>query len=409
MASNKQALQEWNRLGRPSECLSWDIRKTTKQRLRKALRQANADKRNKLYHDVISANSHDTRLFHQLIQKQKNSKTLSGDRLMVNGELITSHSAVTQAWTEHFTALAAPQAQPDPDEDYDDLVSDDLLVMDWAVVDHPDPYTPLDAIEVMSAVRLLKNNKAADIYGLKAEHFKHAGPQTLSILTDTLDIALRGNLPTQLKDSYILPIHKKGKDPLDRDCYRGITITPTLSKILEHIVLNQVVDGLTQNPLQFGFTKNSSPSLAILAVTEAILDAHDTKSPLYVVTIDIRKAFDVVRQDSLGRKLYNQVDSHSWRFLKENLHTLAHVRSNGMLGDPFEVTQGVGQGNIFSTHCYKAYINDLLDRLAQACYGHTIGGVYIGAPTCADDIVLLSDSPLDMQTQIDVVATYARQ
>ena len=75
--------------------------------------------------------------------------------------------------------------------------------------------------------------------------------------------------------------------------------------------------------------------------------------PVYIIhcdlvwtnkSIDVRKAFDVVRQDSLCRKLYNQVDSHSWRFLKENLHTLAHVRSNGMLGDPFEVTQGVGQG-----------------------------------------------------------------
>ena len=152
MASNKEALQEWNRLGRPSEGLLWDNRKTTKQRLRKALRQANADKRNKLYDDVMSANSHDTRLFHQLIQKQKNSNTLSGDRLMVNGELIILHSAVTQAWTEHFTALATPQAQPDPDEDYDDCVSVDRLVMDWAVVDHPDPYTPLDATEVMSAV-----------------------------------------------------------------------------------------------------------------------------------------------------------------------------------------------------------------------------------------------------------------
>ena len=52
-------------------------------------------------------------------------------------------------------------------------------------------------------------------------------------------------------------MHKKGKDPLVRDCYRGITITPTLSKILEHIVLNRVIDGLTQNPLQFGSPKGA--------------------------------------------------------------------------------------------------------------------------------------------------------
>ena len=57
---------------------------------------------------------------------------------------------------------------------------------------------------------------------------------------------------------------------MDRDCYRGITITPTLSKILEHIVLNRVIDGLTQNPLQL----YRKPLAAVVSDTTQIADSN---------------------------------------------------------------------------------------------------------------------------------------
>jgi hypothetical protein len=52
--------------------------------------------------------------------------------------------------------------------------------------------------------------------------------------------------------------------------YRGITVTPTLSKIIEKI-LKIRENGkilLNQNPLQKGFTENSSPLLCELLVEE---------------------------------------------------------------------------------------------------------------------------------------------
>ena len=85
------------------------------------------------------------------------------------------------------------------------------------------------------------------------------------------------------------------------DNYRGITITPTLSKTLEHITLARVAHRLDQHPLQYGFTKSQSPVVAVLVVTEAIADALDQKKPLFILTLDVRKAFDVVCQDSLLR------------------------------------------------------------------------------------------------------------
>jgi hypothetical protein len=189
---------------------------------------------------------------------------------------------------------------------------------------------------------------------------------------------------------------QKGKDPLIKDNFRGITITPILSKALEQVVLARIKNNLYQSHLQFGFTKGLSPTLAILVVTEAIADSLDSKTPLYLLALDVRKAFDVVRHGSLCRKLYDQLDAYSWKFIRRNLLTLAQVKLSNLLGENFCVEQGVGQGKIMSTHCYKAYINDLLDRLDGAAQGFEIGNTYMGAPTCADDIIIIANNFIDL-------------
>ena len=78
---------------------------------------------------------------------------------------------------------------------------------------------------------------------------------------------------------------------------------------------------------------------------EAIAEAADNEQPLYVVTLDVQKAFDVVDYSSLIRKLYfNSPDLHSLMFIINNLQTEANVKLNGQYEDLFVVQQGVGQG-----------------------------------------------------------------
>ena len=63
-------------------------------------------------------------------------------------------------------------------------------------------------------------------------------------------------------------------------------------------------ESLTQSELQFGFTKSRNPVMAALVLTEAIAEARDQDTPLYVATLDASKAFDVVDHTSLKRRLY---------------------------------------------------------------------------------------------------------
>ena len=87
--------------------------------------------------------------------------------------------------------------------------------------------------------------------------------------------------------------------------YRGITVLSILGKVLERILLNRTKDRieLHQSTLQRGFTSGSSAINASLIISEAQNEAEENSTPLKLVTLDACKAFDVVWQDSLLRKI----------------------------------------------------------------------------------------------------------
>ena len=71
-------------------------------------------------------------------------------------------------------------------------------------------------------------------------------------LTDFLNhITVTKHISVVLKESILTPIYKKG-DVSDPGSYRGITVTPVLLKILEHILNNRHNQNLdrTQSKLQ---------------------------------------------------------------------------------------------------------------------------------------------------------------
>ena len=64
--------------------------------------------------------------------------------------------------------------------------------------------------------------------------------------------------------------------------------------------------------------------------------------------------------------------------------------------------QGVGQGRIPSNEQYKLHLNDLLCTLETSAF-------HCGSLTCADDVMLLSDTSKDLQAQLNITTDYARR
>lgn len=116
-----------------------------------------------------------------------------------------------------------------------------------------------------------------------------------------------------------------------------------------------------------------------------------------------------MRHASLLRRLHNAgIKGSDWKILDEWYKDLTwKVKWDGNFSRIFHEEQGVRQGGILSPLLYKVFINPLLKTLEEEHLGATIGSIHVGTPTCADDILLISRSLIDLQTMLFIQEDFA--
>ena len=117
------------------------------------------------------------------------------------------------------------------------------------------------------------------------------------------------------------------------------------------MLLPRLSQSFEQSSLQFGFTKGFSPVISALIVSEARAEVRvNTCAPLFLVTLESRKAFDVVNHTIMLDKLYETgIQPALWSIVKDLYSGLtSKVKWLGELTDHFDILQGVRQGGILS-------------------------------------------------------------
>ena len=188
---------------------------------------------------------------------------------------------------------------------------------------NPEPVTDK---EITDAVKSLNRGKAPDEFGITAEHIS-GGRDVIN--TSSVKFLINSVLFNKEVLSDMIPIFKNKGSSKDSQNYRGITITPVLTKILETMEW--------QNPLQRGFTEKSSQMNCALLVEEFYRNNKDLNKPTYVAFMDVKSAFDVVVHENLMRKLYhNGVGGLNW-LLINSLHqeSLTSVKWQGQLSESY--------------------------------------------------------------------------
>ena len=390
-------------------------RKAAKKRVRQIQRQDAALKREKLYNDISQAHiDKDQKLFFRLVNKQRNTKTSSTDRIIVNGQSYEEYDNIIEGWHLYFEALSQPKENPKFDEQYKSEVEFDVNVIESICSAQGKPVDPVSNDEIQKVIANLKNNKAADYMGLCAEHFKMASQELVPYITDLVNkILSTSEVPHILKLGHLTPILKKGKEKTVPGNYRGITVTSLIGKILEACLKTRLDDvlGGSQNALQRGFTEGVSPLHAGLIISEAFFEAKDQKSELMLQALDADKAFDIVWHNNLFRKLYmDGVEGDLW-LLTQSLHKDARtmIKWEGELSEEIVLQQGIRQGAKLSTLMYKRFNNGLLDQIQECKEGTKIGASDVTSPTCADDIALLSQNSADAQILTNTIENASKR
>ena len=106
-------------------------------------------------------------------------------------------------------------------------------------------------------------------------------------------------MPDIFKAAYVTPLLKKSDlDPADVKSYRPISNLSVLSKLLECIVAQQLLDYLRAHKLlpdlQSAYRAHHSTVTAELKVLSDILSAADTGSLSMLTLLDLSAAFDTV-------------------------------------------------------------------------------------------------------------------
>ena len=175
-----------------------------------------------------------------------------------------------------------------------------------------------------------------------------------------------GIFPDSFKISKITPLFKKGDVSLLSN-YRPISLLPTISKIFERILYNQLYEYFNSNNLlaeqQYGFRTNHSTEYAAVKLVDTISKAMESGSTSTALYIDLSKAFDTLSFDIILYKLnYYGVNGNAFKLLKNYLtNRKQYVVFNGQNSETVDIITGVTQGSIIlGPLLFSICINDLI-------------------------------------------------
>ena len=120
---------------------------------------------------------------------------------------------------------------------------------------------------------------------------------------------------------------------------------------------------------------------SIARITEMAYRTCRERGRRYLLSLDLRKAFDTVWTDNLLYALHKQfsVDSNALLFLRAFVSNRKFfVVSDNFSSDAYTLYAGVPQGSVLAPLLFLAYINSLAQKLQP----HTSCGLY------ADDTML---------------------
>lgn len=395
-ASQTNLAQDWSKYKKCKNSTNKQVAKTKKKYYRDQIAKFSDNSRKtwKTLNDIRGKKSKSTE-----IREIKESPSVA--------KLTTDSNQIAEVLNIHFSEIASKLASKIDNNVNMSINTDPLCFI--RPVNSVFTFVMINPERVFKLLQTLDVSKAIGLDGIPNNLLKIAAPYIYRSLTNLFNLSLKTNtFPCEFKIAKVCPIFKSG-DRDDANNYRPISITPTIARIFEKVIFEQLTEYLNHNNLidvhQSGFRSIHSTLTALLDLTNDWSFNIDRKMINGAVFLDLQKAFDTVDHNVLLMKLKRygfDPDSTKWfsSFLTNRQQRCA---ANGTLSTTRSLTHGVPQGAILGSVLFLIYINDLPN-----CLDYSTPRLY------ADDTTLTfsdCDTPAlknQMKSDLDQVALWLR-
>ena len=219
-------------------------------------------------------------------------------------------------------------------------------------------------IETMKAIDTLENKSSSGHDGISNKIVKLLKNKISKPLTVIINQMLKtGIFPDSFKTSKIVPLFKKGDHGLLTN-YRPISLLPTISKVFERVIYDQMYLYFNNNNLlayeQFGFRKNHSTEYAAIKLEDHISNEMESGKTLVTLFIDLSKSFDTLSFDILLQKLnYYGIAGVNLKLMANYLRNRKqYVVFNNHNSEITDIRCGVPHGSIFGPLFFSIFFLD---------------------------------------------------
>ena len=220
--------------------------------------------------------------------------------------------------------------------------------------------------------------------------------------------------PNIWKTAIMIPILKPGKDPTDPYNYRPISLLPNISKVLEKIKKEKIVNSSDELNIisdnQFGLRKEHSTIHAINKLTSDICRHVNNNECVSGLLIDLKDAFTSIWTNGLIYKLIEYKFPIKLIKIIQNMISEKSfiIQINGVKSNKtYKINNGLQQGTVTSPMLFLIFINEMLDLINnQRKNNYSIA--------FADDIIIYNSNQNlkfiknDLQNLFNLVQNYIK-
>ncbi|GET56229.1 RNA-directed DNA polymerase from mobile element jockey-like [Rhizophagus irregularis DAOM 181602=DAOM 197198] len=282
--------------------------------------------------------------------------------------------------------------------------------------------------EWLSTVSSMPNDKAPGPSMITYEMLKHLGSNTSALVLILVQSCLRiADISDLWRQAMVFPIPKPHEWKCQLKNTRPITLLEVIRKSLVKLFYNRLASILASNEVlkggNFAGLPGGSCRDPIVVLESIIHDAHVNKSPLWILSQDISKAFDSVDLKMLRFALERiKLPASATKFIlslfmkRSNCVFTAHGTT-----PPYRVRIGIDQGEVISPLLWVIYIDPLLTALKNEMMDPYIlhapflsnplaetssDGLRINNLVFMDDSTLISSSKSGMESMLSITEEF---